>query len=98
MKDEIEIWEDPDGIKVNMELHFFNGHMCHFDGKANWGNGKLTAKGNESESKCVVDLYSDGHRVTTKVSDENSVGCQMYCGARGSLNNAYAEKSEPSGK
>ena len=39
-----------------------------FEGSANAQNGKLVAKGRLSE--CVLELYSDGRRIVTHVSDE----------------------------
>lgn len=89
----ITILEGTTGIDVSMELYFFNGHLCEFEGTGAWKDGRVIVKGNETETKCTFELYSDGRRVTSRVSDEMGIGCHYYCGARGSLDNAYAEKS-----
>jgi len=62
-----------------------------FEGSANAQNGKLVAKGRLSE--CVLELYSDGRRIVTHVSDEMDGACRIG-GARGSLNGAQGEKAE----
>lgn len=93
-EDKINVTEDADTIEIGMELYFFNGHTCEFEGSATWQDGRLIAKGDEAETKCIFDLYSDGNEILSVVSDEMSTGCHYYCGARGSLNGARAVKAE----
>jgi uncharacterized protein len=90
--DKISVTESAGSIKVDMELNFFNGHMCEFDGNATWQDGHLIAKGEDPETKCIVELYSDGNEILSAVNSEMFEGCSHYCGARGSLEGARAKK------
>lgn len=90
--DKISVTESAGFIKVDMELNFYNGHMCSFDGNAIWQNGHLIAEAEAAEANCVVELYSDGNEMLSVVSNEMHDGCSYHCGARGSLDGASAKK------
>lgn len=90
----ISVSAHDDGLHVIMELYFFNGHQCNLEGTADWKDGKLLVKGPPESMQCVLDLYSDGQRITSHVSDEMSEACQKHCGARGSLDHAWLSKTE----
>ena len=91
-EDRISVQKDrTDAFDIEMRLFFFNGHICTFEGRAIWKEGKLVAKGNEDarDDPCTFELYSDGRHIITKNAQP---GCSRYCGVRGSLNGVEALK------
>lgn len=90
----ISVTASDDGLRVAMELYFFNGHRCNFEGTADWKDGKLLVRGPPEPMQCMLELYSDGRYIQSYVSDGMSDGCQQYCGARGTLDHASLTKTE----
>lgn len=91
-EDRISIQKDrTDAIEIEMQLFFFNGHICTFEGHANWKEGKLVVKDNDDvkDDSCTFELYSDGRYIITKNARP---GCSRHCGVRGSLNGVEASK------
>jgi uncharacterized protein len=90
----ISVTAHDDGLHVALELYFFNGHQCNLEGTADWQDGKLFVKGPPEPMQCMLELYSDGQHIASRVSDEMSDACQQYCGARGTLDHASLTKTE----
>jgi hypothetical protein len=66
-------------VSVSIDLIFFNGHTCGFEGKGSWKNNMLVVPAKD----CTVYLRFRDNAVMTRTNDECVTA--MYCGARGSL-------------
>jgi len=91
-EDRIALQRDRNGaIWIEMRLFFFNGHICTFEGRAIWEEGKLVAGDREEfkDEPCTFDLYTDGRHIITK---DASSACTRHCGMRGSLDGVKASK------
>lgn len=96
-EDRISIQKAQTGaIEVEMQLFFFNGHICTFEGSAVWKQGKLVAEDNEGveDEPCTFELYSDGRHIITKNALQ---ACSRHCGMRGSLAGVEATKPDRPG-
>jgi hypothetical protein len=67
-----------DKVSVSIDLIFFNGHTCGFQGEGTWQSNMLVI----SNGGCIIKLRFRDNTIMTKATEE----CRMYCGARGSLN------------
>ena len=72
-------------VKASIELFFFNGHTCSFEGKGVWGGKRLVLHGDD----CNVFLRFRDNAVMTQAEER----CYMsHCGVRGSLGGAKLYK------
>lgn len=80
---------DPARAAINLDLHFFNGHICTVSGIANLEGKRLVYQDREpssySDSGCRLEIWRD--RDSLRWSDGEGRSCRSYCGARGGLYN-----------
>jgi uncharacterized protein len=89
-EDRISVRKNETGaIAVDMQVFASNGHVCTFEGMAEWKQSRLVVQDDDRAEPCTFELLSDGHRIFTA----NVRGaCSRHCGARGSLTGVEASK------
>lgn len=82
-EDRISVRKNETGaIAVDMQVFASNGHVCTFEGMAQWKQNRLLVQDDDRAEPCTFELLSDGHRIfTANIHD----ACSRHCGARGSL-------------
>ena len=90
---EIEVLENKD-LKVSLETNFFNGHQCSLVEEIFKKIGKkFIFQKNELGTKykrdfCTIELRVEGNNLKFQVQNKfQEGGCNLFCGARGSLDN-----------
>lgn len=73
---------------VRLELNFFNGHICTLSGVAEEEDGALVYREpleQDQPRRCTLRIARQGRQL--RLSDGGG-SCSIYCGARGSLQDA----------
>lgn len=70
----------------DLQLNFFNGHICSIGGVATLERGRLVYNNAEITSfdgaACRLEIWREGNRIRW---DDGEGTCQGFCGARGGL-------------
>jgi hypothetical protein len=77
---------DPTHAVFDLQLNFFNGHVCSIGGAATLEGGRLVYNNAQTTgydgSACRLVIWRDGNRIRW---DDGEATCQGFCGARGGL-------------